>query len=259
MRPSRPSTVTRMASGLGITWESARTGNESTIASAIPPSATTGTVGAAYRNSATAATTSATMPASTRARRRSGSAADPPRPPTRAPRRRASRCASAPCATPRATCSASSLPAPPVRVHAPILRVRGRPNLPKTFHGHHTPSGERLPAQPFSYRNVQDYPMPQHLELIRMRRAGILPVFYTDWHRLSRMLCSDFAECATGEVSWAALPRTPLNRGGRIGVTLAWDRTRRSQEDPHGPRHQEQAARYDHRARHGPRTRANSG
>jgi hypothetical protein len=61
------------------------------------------------------------------------------------------------------------------------------------------------------------------------------------------------------EVRGTPLPRTRVNRGGRIGVTLAWDRTRRSQEDPHGPRHQEQAARYDHRGRHGPRTRANSG
>jgi hypothetical protein len=59
-------TVSRIASPLGMKCERARTGNESTMASATPPSATAGTVGAAYKRSANRANPATTMPIQTR-------------------------------------------------------------------------------------------------------------------------------------------------------------------------------------------------
>ena len=65
-------TVSRIARPLGMMCERARTGNESTMASATPPSATAGTVGAAYKRSANRANPTKTMPIQTREEMRIG-------------------------------------------------------------------------------------------------------------------------------------------------------------------------------------------
>ena len=52
--PANSRKVTSIANHRGMRWESHRTGNEKTSASAKPPSRTTGTVGAAHMRSASA-------------------------------------------------------------------------------------------------------------------------------------------------------------------------------------------------------------
>jgi hypothetical protein len=72
IKPSMATTVNKIASPRGIKCESARTGKESTIASATPPRATAGTVGAAYKSSAKRAMPTTTMPIQTRVETRIG-------------------------------------------------------------------------------------------------------------------------------------------------------------------------------------------
>jgi hypothetical protein len=58
--PVRIKKVAAMASPRGIRWDSQRTGKESAIAKAKPPSSTTGTVGANHMSSTRARTPSTT-------------------------------------------------------------------------------------------------------------------------------------------------------------------------------------------------------